>query len=71
MIHKKIIFYECFGRVTIVKTIHYRILECTRVVHVFWNVEFRNKNFEKPASMPSMPQLVVTNTQSLFQTNFF
>ena len=61
-IHKTITFYECFGRVTIFKTIHYRILECTRIVHVFWNVEFRNKHFEKSASVTSMPQLVVTNT---------
>ena len=53
---------ECFGCVTIVKTIHYRILECTRILHVFWNVELRYKHFEKPALMPSMPQLFVTNT---------
>ena len=31
-------------------------------VHVFCNVELRDKHFEKPASMLSMPQLVVTNT---------
>ena len=47
--------YECFGCVTIVKTIHYRILECTRILHVFWNFELRYKHFEKPALMPSMP----------------
>ena len=39
---KTITFYECFGCVTIVKTIYYYILECTRIVHVFCNVEFRN-----------------------------
>ena len=61
-IHKTITFYECFGRITIFKTINYRILKCIRILHVFWNDEFQNKHFEKPASMPSMPQLVVTNT---------
>ena len=43
---QKIIFNECFGRVTIIKTIHYRILECTRIVHVFWNLEFRRKHLK-------------------------
>ena len=47
MIHKKFKIYECFGRVTIVKTIHYRILECTRFEHVFLNIEFQSKHFEK------------------------
>ena len=54
-IHKTNTFYECFCCVTIDKTIHYRILECTRIAHVLWNVEFQNKHFENPASMPSMP----------------
>ena len=62
MIHKIFIIYDFFGCVTIIKTIHYRILECTRILHVFWNVELRYKHFEKPALMPSMPQLFVTNT---------
>ena len=39
-------FYEYLGHVTIVKTIHYLILECTFIVHIFSNVEFRNKHFE-------------------------
>ena len=39
-IHKTNTFYECFGRVKIVKNIHYHILEFTRIVHVFWNIEF-------------------------------
>ena len=70
-IHKTITFYECFGRVTIVKTIYYHILECTRILHVFWNVEFRRKKFGKTASMPLTAQLVVTNTESLFEQTSF
>ena len=62
MVYNTITFYDFFVRVTIFKTIHYRILECTRIVQVFWNVELRSNHFEKPASIPSMPQLVVTNT---------
>ena len=46
MIHKTIDFYEYFGCVTIVKTIHYRILECTCIVQVSGNFEFTNKHFE-------------------------
>ena len=69
-IHKTITFYECFGCVTIVKTIHYCILECACIVHVFWNVEFGRKFWKKTASMPSMPQSVITNT-IFFRTSFF
>ena len=61
-IHKTITFYDFFGSVIIVKTIHYCIFECTHILHVFWNVEFRRKILGKTAFMPSMPQLVVTNT---------
>ena len=57
MIHKTITFWLCFGRVTIFKTIHSRILERTRIVTVFWNVEFRRERFRKTASMTLMPQL--------------
>ena len=39
--------------------------------NIFWNVVFRNKHFEKTALMPSMPQLVVTNTYSIFQKTSF
>ena len=34
-IQKKV--YEYFGHVTMIKTIHYRILECTHILHIFWN----------------------------------
>ena len=61
-IHRTIKFYDYFGCVTIVKNIHYGILEYTRIVHVFSNVELWNKHLGKTVSIPLMPQLVVTNT---------
>ena len=71
MIHTKITFYGCFGRVSIVKNINYRILECTRIVHVFWNVEFLNKHFEKPRIYAIYASIIRNQYLITFLTNFF